>query len=89
MDLTLKAVENYLSLKKPNDWIIGRGWIDKTWPEKRFPTRWDIDSFAPNNPVVLERADGHADSTLQQAWRQGRRRWWRVVHHQQHEQQQR
>ena len=27
---------------------------------KRFPTRWDIDSFAPNNPVVLERADGHA-----------------------------
>ena len=60
LDLTLKAVENYLSLKKPNDWIIGRGWIDKTWPEKRFPTRWDIDSFAPNNPVVLERADGHA-----------------------------
>ena len=60
LDLTLKAVENYLSLKKPNDWIIGRGWIDKTWPEKRFPTRWDIDSFSPNNPVVLERADGHA-----------------------------
>ena len=60
LDLTLKAVEKYLSLKKPNDWIIGRGWIDKTWPEKRFPTRWDIDSFAPNNPVVLERADGHA-----------------------------
>jgi predicted amidohydrolase YtcJ len=60
LDLTLKAVKNYLSLKKPNDWIIGRGWIDKTWPEKRFPTRWDIDSFAPNNPVVLERADGHA-----------------------------
>ena len=60
LDLTLKAVKNYLSLKKPNDWIIGRGWIDKTWPEKRFPTRWDIDSFSPNNPVVLERADGHA-----------------------------
>ena len=60
LELTLKAVENYLSLKKPKDWIIGRGWIDKTWPEKRFPTRWDIDSFSPNNPVVLERADGHA-----------------------------
>ena len=60
LELTLKSVENYLSLKKPKDWIIGRGWIDKTWPEKRFPTRWDIDSFSPNNPVVLERADGHA-----------------------------
>ena len=60
LELTLKAVKNYLSLKKPNDWIIGRGWIDKTWPEKRFPKRSDIDSIAPNNPVVLERADGHA-----------------------------
>ena len=60
LDLTLNAVENYLSSKQPNDWIIGRGWIDKTWPEKRFPTRWDLDFFSPNNPVVLERADGHA-----------------------------
>ena len=57
---TLEVVKNYLSTKEPGDWIIGRGWIDKVWPEKRFPTRWDLDSFAPNNPVVLERADGHA-----------------------------
>ena len=57
---TLDAVKDYLLTKKPGDWIIGRGWIDKVWPEKRFPTRWDLDSFAPNNPVVLERADGHA-----------------------------
>ena len=57
---TLEVVKNYLSTKEPGDWIIGRGWIDKVWPENRFPTRWDIDSFAPNNPVVLERADGHA-----------------------------
>ena len=57
---TLEVVKNYLSTKEPGDWIIGRGWIDKVWPENRFPTRWDLDSFAPNNPVVLERADGHA-----------------------------
>ena len=57
---TLEVVKNYLSTKELGDWIIGRGWIDKVWPEKRFPTRWDLDSFAPNNPVVLERADGHA-----------------------------
>jgi len=57
---TLEVVKNYLSTKELGDWIIGRGWIDKVWPENRFPTRWDLDSFAPNNPVVLERADGHA-----------------------------
>ena len=57
---TLKVVRNYLSTKKTGEWIIGRGWIDKTWPEKRFPSRQDLDSFSQQNPVVLERADGHA-----------------------------
>ena len=57
---TLQVVKDYLSTKDSGEWIIGRGWIDKIWPEKRFPTRWDLDSFSPNNPVVLERADGHA-----------------------------
>ena len=60
LDATLQAVRDYSSTKDAGEWIIGRGWIDKVWPEKRFPTRWDLDSFSPNNPVVLERADGHA-----------------------------
>ena len=57
---TLAVVRNYLSTKKTDEWIIGRGWIDKVWPEKRFPSKQDLDSFSPTNPVVLERADGHA-----------------------------
>ena len=57
---TLEVVRNYLSTKKTGEWIIGRGWIDKIWPEKRFPSRQDLDSFSPKNPIVLERADGHA-----------------------------
>ena len=57
---TLEVVRNYLSTKNAGEWIIGRGWIDKIWPEKRFPSRQDLDSFSPKNPVVLERADGHA-----------------------------
>ena len=60
LNKTLEVVRNYLSTKKTGEWIIGRGWIDKTWPEKRFPSRQDLDSFSPKNPVVLERADGHA-----------------------------
>jgi predicted amidohydrolase YtcJ len=40
--------------------ITGRGWIETQWPEKRFPTAADLDAVSPNNPVLLERADGHA-----------------------------
>ena len=40
--------------------LVGRGWIETHWPEKRFPTRQDIDAVAGDRPVVLVRADGHA-----------------------------
>lgn len=40
--------------------IIGRGWIETHWPERRFPTRADLDAVVSDRPVVLERIDGHA-----------------------------
>jgi len=40
--------------------LYGRGWIETGWPELRFPSAADLDAVAPNNPVILERADGHA-----------------------------
>lgn len=40
--------------------ISGRGWIETKWPEARFPTAADLDRVAPNHPVLLVRADGHA-----------------------------
>lgn len=45
---------------EPRKWIVGRGWIETHWPEKRFPTRHDLDVVAPDHPVTLTRADGHA-----------------------------
>jgi predicted amidohydrolase YtcJ len=44
----------------PQGPIIGRGWIETHWPERRFPTRADIDAVVSDRPVVLERIDGHA-----------------------------
>ncbi|MGE5562672.1 MAG: amidohydrolase [Bacillota bacterium] len=45
----------------PNDsWLIGFGWNQELWPEKRFPTAADLDAVVPDRPVVLERVDGHA-----------------------------
>ncbi len=40
--------------------LSGRGWIETHWPEKRFPTRADLDAVVPDRPVVLGRSDGHA-----------------------------
>ena len=41
-------------------WIVGRGWNQELWSEKRFPTAGDLDSAVEDRPVVLERVDGHA-----------------------------
>ena len=41
-------------------WIIGRGWNQELWPEKRFPTSADLDAVVNDRPVWLARVDGHA-----------------------------
>lgn len=40
--------------------LTGRGWIETHWPEKRFPTRADLDAVSTTRPIVLGRSDGHA-----------------------------
>jgi predicted amidohydrolase YtcJ len=55
----LAKVKERLSQKRPGEWVTGRGWIETFWTPPVFPTRWDLDKVAPNNPVILTRADGH------------------------------
>jgi predicted amidohydrolase YtcJ len=44
----------------PTGPIVGSGWIETHWPEKRFLSRADLDAVVNDRPVVLSRADGHA-----------------------------
>ena len=56
----LSKVKERVDQAKPGEWVTGRGWIETHWQPPKFPTREDLDSIAPNNPVILTRADGHA-----------------------------
>jgi predicted amidohydrolase YtcJ len=55
----LAKVKARVDQAKPGEWVTGRGWIETHWQPPVFPTRWDLDKIAPNNPVILGRADGH------------------------------
>jgi predicted amidohydrolase YtcJ len=55
----LAKVKARVDKAKPGEWVTGRGWIETFWKPPVFPTRWDLDKIAPNNPVFLTRADGH------------------------------
>jgi predicted amidohydrolase YtcJ len=41
-------------------WLLGNGWDQNDWPERRFPTAADLDAAFPDRPVWLTRIDGHA-----------------------------
>lgn len=53
-------VKAYLAQRKTTGLVFGRGWIETGWPEGRFLNRDDVDPIAPDQPVILVRADGHA-----------------------------
>lgn len=42
------------------EWIIGRGWDQNDWDDKKFPDKKQLDSLFPDIAVYLTRIDGHA-----------------------------
>jgi predicted amidohydrolase YtcJ len=59
LDQCRQKIRAVVSDYPPGEWIVGRGWDDQRWEEKRQPTRNDLDDLAPANPLMLFRADGH------------------------------
>jgi hypothetical protein len=60
LDDFLAKVKERVAKTEPGKWITGRGWIETFWKPPQFPSRTDLDKIAPDNPVFLTRADGHA-----------------------------
>jgi len=60
LDDFLSKVKARVAQTSPGKWVTGRGWIETFWKPPQFPSRLDLDRIAPDNPVFLTRADGHA-----------------------------
>lgn len=56
---TVQEIENWASSIPENNWVLGRGWIEREWTdEQRFLTKQDVDAFTKNKPLFMPRADG-------------------------------
>jgi hypothetical protein len=56
---TVNAIEAFSVTVPANEWVQGRGWIEREWiDEKRFLSKHDVDSFTADKPLFMPRADG-------------------------------
>jgi predicted amidohydrolase YtcJ len=54
-----KRIATAIAAHKEGDWITGAGWDHTLWPDKKFPTRQQLDAVSPKNPVLLVHISGH------------------------------
>lgn len=45
--------------QRPQEWVIGRGWDESSWPVRRYLERGDLDRAVPRGPALAMRVDGH------------------------------
>ncbi len=55
----VRRIAAYTRRLRPGEWITGGDWDHTLWPGQPLPRREWIDSVTPNNPVFIERLDGH------------------------------
>lgn len=57
-----EVLERLKEQNKNNEsqWLLGRGWDQNDWDDKRFPDKTRLDRLFPDKAVVLTRVDGHA-----------------------------
>jgi predicted amidohydrolase YtcJ len=52
-------IKAYAAKLKKGDWILGGRWDHENWKPNNLPTKELIDAVAPDNPVFVQRLDGH------------------------------
>ena len=55
----VRRIREYAKRLRPGEWITGGNWDHTLWPGQPLPRREWIDSITPNNPVFIDRLDGH------------------------------
>jgi len=52
-------IKAFAAKLRPGEWILGGTWDHENWPGTPLPDRSWIDSVTPDNPVFVDRLDGH------------------------------
>ena len=56
----VKRIRDYAAHAAAGEWIRAGDWDETKWSPAVMPTRQDIDPVTPNNPVAIDRYDGHS-----------------------------
>ena len=55
----IRRLKDFAATLQPGEWITGGDWDHELWRGTPLPQRDWIDSVTPNNPVFVNRLDGH------------------------------
>ncbi|HEX4574545.1 MAG TPA: amidohydrolase family protein [Gemmatimonadales bacterium] len=55
----VRRLKQFAATKRPGQWILGGDWDHTLWPGAPLPRHEWIDSVTPQNPVFVNRLDGH------------------------------
>lgn len=56
---SMQKVKDFSRGRSPEKWLIGQGWNEADWEEKKMPAAKDIDRIVSHIPVILWRCDLH------------------------------
>ena len=67
-DEVIERLKKFEQEHPDEKWILGRGWDQNKFPDKKFPTNEKLNAAFPDKPVFITRIDGHAAICNQKAF---------------------